>query len=215
MRHWMVGLMLLWGTASASSAQQETRWFQVRVGGKAAGSYTLQIRDDADGTTTVHAAAEVTVKVLLRTFRYSFRGSEVWQNDRLMQLDTLTNDDGKQHQVSLRADDNGLRLTSANTTVRLDADAWSTIAWRLPNERWPMRGQLIDADTGKVTQARLTRVGPAVIEVAGQKIACTHYRLVGFNEVQLWYDGTGRLVRQESIEEGQRTILELQRLERK
>ena len=74
---------------------------------------------------------------------------------------------------------------------------------------------LFDADTGKLINARMERVGIEKITILGKKgVDCNHYKLTGGVQVDLWYDGTDRMVRQESVEQGHRTILELSRLQR-
>jgi hypothetical protein len=50
--------------------------------------------------------------------------------------------------------------------------------------------------------------------VAGQVQNVNHYRLSGKVAVDVWYDGSERLVRQEWVEEGHRTVLELARVRR-
>jgi hypothetical protein len=39
-----------------------------------------------------------------------------------------------------------------------------------------------------------------------------HYKLTGKVNVDLWYDGSDRLVRQEWVESGHKTVLELVRV---
>ena len=50
--------------------------------------------------------------------------------------------------------------------------------------------------------------------VAGQAVECAHYRVSGGAQADLWFDANERLVRQDSIEDGHRTVLELTRLQR-
>src|SRR5262249_12721149 len=90
------------------------------------------------------------------------------------------------------------------------SDVWTTSYWRLPDgERTDRDIALLDADTAKEIAAKLDYVETKPITVAGQTVQCAHYRLRGGVQVDLWYDGKDRLVRQESIEEGHRTVLDL------
>jgi hypothetical protein len=45
--------------------------------------------------------------------------------------------------------------------------------------------------------------------VAGANVQCAHWRVAGGAQVDLWYDGFDRLVREESLEDGHKTLLEL------
>ncbi len=48
------------------------------------------------------------------------------------------------------------------------------------------------------------------MSVSGKPHRCQHFRVTGENLlVDLWYDSDGRLVRQESMEDGHRTVLDL------
>ena len=48
----------------------------------------------------------------------------------------------------------------------------------------------------------------------GPEIPLNHYRITGKVNVDLWYDGSERLVRQEWIEQGHKTIVELRGVRR-
>ena len=74
---------------------------------------------------------------------------------------------------------------------------------------------LLDADTGKEIAANLQHVGTSQINVNGSAQNCAHYRVTGRGvQADLWYDSQERLVRQESIEDGHKTLLELSRIRR-
>ena len=73
----------------------------------------------------------------------------------------------------------------------------------------PAVGTSEDAKAGK-----LTFVAVEQRSVAGQMQNVNHFRLLGNNTVDLWYDAGGRLVRQEWTEQGHRTLLELARARR-
>ena len=52
-------------------------------------------------------------------------------------------------------------------------------------------------------------VGAERLKVAGQEQVCEHYRLMRDVSHELWYDAQDRLVRQEWLANGHRTVLEL------
>ena len=82
--------------------------------------------------------------------------------------------------------------------------------WRLPAAKFRNQNvPLIDADTGKDIAATLRFVGMENTPVAGQTVQCAHWRVTGGVQVDCWYDGFDRLVRQESVEDGHKTQLEL------
>jgi hypothetical protein len=58
----------------------------------------------------------------------------------------------------------------------------------------------------------LRRVGDETVVVAGRKKACSHYKLTGDVDVDLWYDAEQRLIRQVTVESGHKTVMELVRM---
>ena len=210
-----LAFFMLWVGASCFAAEEERRTYTVRVDNKQAGTLSLTIQTDAAGTTTVTSQADATVKLAVITFRYSFRGSEVWKNGVLQQMATSTNDDGKKHSLSAQITRDGLHVKADGREFLVKGQPWPTTYWRLPpeNQRGPAVG-LLDADTGKVIEAKLTRVGVEKINVLGQAVDCAHWKLTGGVQVDLWFDGADRMVRQESVEDGHRTVIELSRLQR-
>jgi hypothetical protein len=186
------------------------------VDGKQAGSYQMTVQQNANGTETMSAQADVKVTVAFVTaYSYSYRGTESWKDGRLLRLDSTANDNGKRYALTATAEGNGLRV-NANGQQRLTrADVWTTTYWRQPDPRFINHGvPLLDADTGKDILGKLEYLDNKAITVAGQSVPCAHYRVSGPVQVDLWYDGQERLVRQESIEEGHRTVLELSAIRR-
>jgi hypothetical protein len=209
----LVGIALAAGPAQA--ANPETREFQVLVDGKACGSakMTFDVRDN--GTIQVSSETDVLVKILFISYKYSYRGVEVWKDGRLQRFDSNCTDDGKKYQVQAAAEDTNLRV-QVNDRVRVvDGDIWLTSYWKQPdNKKINQNIPLIDSDTGKDLNAQVLYVGAERRAVAGEMQDVQHFRLKGKANVDLWYDVTGRIVRQEWMEQGHRTTLDLLKLRR-
>ncbi len=216
-RRFFILMSLLFALASsrAAAADRETREFAVRVDGRSGGTNQMVISRQDDGTETVDCTASVSVNYLLVRYRYTYSGTEVWKNGRLHHLRSVTNDDGKNFDVTAWADGDGLRVRVNNRERTTRWDVWTTTYWKLADAKFRNQGvPLLDADTGKDINAVLRYVGPESVNVAGQMQNCSHYRVTGGVQVELWYDAQERLVRQESIEDGHRTVLELVRVQR-
>jgi hypothetical protein len=209
-----VGAVLLGGAARA--AELETRDFALRVDGKPAGQAHMTIHKQDDGTTQVSCDTDVEVRILVvKKYTYSYRGREVWKDGRLQRFASRTDDDGKQFTVSAAAEEGGLRLKVNGEERLVSADSWLTSYWTLPQPKLRDGAiPLIDADTGRDLECRLQFIGAEDVPVAGRVQKANHYRLTGKVQVDLWYDGAERLVRQDWVEEGHRTLLELVRVRR-
>jgi hypothetical protein len=203
------------GTASASAADTETRLFAVHVDGRPAGEFRLTLRTADDGTETATAVASVQVRQLLGGYRYTYRGTEVWKAGRLWQLDAASEENGKKRGVAAVGNSNSLRVTVDGLTRSVRADVMPTTYWRMP--AGAKTGQtivLLDADTGEEQTAKLDAVGPTKVTVAGKPTDCTRIAISGPASGTLCYDARGRLVAQETTEDGHTTTLTLREIQR-
>ena len=198
------------GAAPASAADQERREFTILIDGKSSGTYHMTIRRQDDGSVVMSAEADVRVSYVVYTYKYSYHGSEVWKDGRLRRLESTSHDGGRRSAVTAMAEGPKLRVRANGRERLIRPDVWTTTYWHLPDESRRNRPlALLDADTARDIQGTLRRVGTERLKVAGQTRDCPHYRLTGDVRVDLWYDDEDRLVRQESVEDGHRTVLEL------
>jgi hypothetical protein len=208
-------LLVILSFGRAIAAETEVREFHVRIDGKPAGAYHMTIRDQGDQTISMTGQADVhaTFFKVVR-YVYTYLGTETWKGQRLLRLESTTNDNGTPLAVSAAAEEGHLRI-QANHTERLSPpDIWTSTYWRLPDARYRNGAvTLLDADTGRSINATLQYLEQTNVNVAGQAVACAHYRVTGPKlHVDLWYDAAERLVRQDYVEDGHRTILELVRI---
>jgi hypothetical protein len=202
--------VLLSTVTGARAADSETREFTVKVDGRPAGYANMTIQRQDDGTTIVSCDTNVRVKVLIKTYVYTCRTQETWKNGRLQQLASQCNDDGKQFQVSAAAQADGIHVRVNGREHITRAEAWVSSYWTLPDAK--LRDAVIpviDADNGRDMQGRLQFLGETQISVAGQVQNVQHYRFNGPNRIELYYDAAQRLVRQDWVEDGHPTALEL------
>jgi hypothetical protein len=217
---WLLGAMCVVGGLGGNAAQaadQETREYRVYVDGKPArGGAQMVIQRQDDGTTVMSCTSRITVRVLFVTYNYTYSGRETWKNGRLQRFESSCDDDGKRYEVSAVAEENGLRVRVNGQERLARAESWLTSYWSLPEAK--LRDQLIpliDADTGEDLNCRMQHIGTVQMPVAGVVQNVNHYRLSGGKvKVDVWYDATERLVRQEWVEQGHRTLLELARVRR-
>jgi Family of unknown function (DUF6134) len=215
MRAWMTALALALAAGAARAEDQDVRVFIVLVDGKPAGEFRLTVHTGDDGTETVTATAAVRVKLLLGSYHYHLQSTEVWTGGRLRSLDAASDDDGTKHAIRATATADGLRVTADGREHGARPDAWPTTYWRLPAAlRAGQPLPLLDVDTGRALTARLVPVGPERLTVGGRTSDVSHYRVSGQAQAELWYDGRGRLVREETVEDGHKTVLELRELGR-
>jgi hypothetical protein len=226
--------------ADLKAHKLETREFKVSVDGKPRGKCTMQIRRRDDGADTMQIDAAMSFNFVVYEYRYRSMGTEVWKDDRLLELDNTADFNGTKYAVKAGSTAKGLRATVNGKALRLESDVWVTSYWQLPDHlaekiaavgKGP-RGKevvpaslarsgghkaahavsLLDSDKGQHFHGEMIHVGDETITVAGKRKACAHYRISGDVEVELWYDSARRLVRQQSVESGHKTLLEVTRI---
>jgi hypothetical protein len=187
---------------------REVREYTVHVDGKPAGHARIAIEARDDGTTEVSCETEVRVRFLIFKYRYSFQGREVWKAGRLESLTSRSDDDGKKYELTAVGAEEDLRVTVNGRTSRAPADAWTTSCWQLPPEK-RRRGSipLLDVDTGQQFEGRLQYRGVEEIAAGGETMKVRRYRLTGRVAMDLWFDDADRLVKQDWLEEGHRTVV--------
>jgi hypothetical protein len=212
---WLAAGVVLAGAWQGRAADVETRDFNVIVDGKVRGEAHMTIHRKDDGTIEFACDTDVHVSYLLLKYHYSYRGREVWKDGRLQAFASATNDDGTRYQVTAVAAGDGLHLTVNGSERVVPANVWLTSYWALPDaKRRDELIPLIDADTGRDLDCRIRKIGEVQVPVAGVLQNATRYQLSGKVNVDVWYDAADRLVRQEWIEDGHRTRLELVRVRR-
>jgi hypothetical protein len=209
----LVGPALLGPASAARAADIETRDFTVFVGGKRSGEAHMTIHRQDNGMIQMRCDTDIKVSALFVTHKYSYRGEEWWKAGRLVRFSSNTNDNGTSYVVTAVAEAAGVRVKANNVEHMVKPEVWLSSYWFLPAP--PLRNQplaILDADTGKDLSGQLQHVGVEQRAIAGQVVNVNHYRLRGKANAELWYDGSDRLVRQEWTEQGQRIVLELNRL---
>jgi hypothetical protein len=199
----------------ADAVSTETRQFNISVDGERCGTFRLTIASHPDGRDVVQGDAALELKYFLYTFRYASKGVETWHSGRLLQLDNASRYGGSKYEVTARRQGQELLVQTNGSQRKVRGDVWVTSYWREPNAT--LVGQniaLLDADKGRTLTGKLQRVGKESIQLGGQARPCTHYRLQGEVEVDLWYDAQSRLVRQNAVESGHKTQIELAEIAR-
>jgi hypothetical protein len=208
-------LLVILSPLAARAAEVEVREYSVTVDGKAAGEYRVTFSRE-EGTLTLTCQAEVKVKLALVTaYSYSYSGVEVWKDGRLVKFHCACNDNGKRRNVTAVSDGQQLRvnLNGQDKTVR--PDVWLTTVLCLPEAKFrngPV--PMLQSDNAREIAGQMQPVSSGPLNVAGRSIDCTRHRLTTLSPHDVWYDAQERLVRQEWVEDGHRTVMELVRVRR-
>lgn len=215
-RGWIVAaLVALAFGGPAGAAEVETRDFAVLISGKPSGEVHMTIQRQDDGSVLMRCDTDIKVTFGLIRYKYIYRGREIWKDRRLVRLDSNTDDNGKRFIVSAVAKDTNLELKVNNVGKQVRGDVWVTSYWTLPDpKRRAETLAILDADNGTILEGKLSFIATEKLRIGGQEVSLNHYRITGKTTIDLWYDGSERLVRQEWTEQGHKTLLELLRVRR-
>jgi hypothetical protein len=208
----VAGSFLACGMSGA--AERETRTFNIKIDDKPAGYHQMTLSRPDEYTVVVDSRAEVSVSYLVKTYKYVYRGTEVWKDGRLVSLKSETNDDGTPHQVLVQPAQDRLRVWADGKEHYARQDIRTTTYWQAPEpQSLNQPVALLDCDTGKDLRGTVRYVGMEPVTVGGQTQSCAHYQISELH-VDVWYDAQKRLVRQHALDEGHRVVLELARIDR-
>ncbi|HVS36955.1 MAG TPA: DUF6134 family protein [Gemmataceae bacterium] len=199
------------GCVVGRAAEVETRDFAVMVDGDKSGAVHMTISRQDDGAVAFSCDTDVRVGGIITFYKYSYRGKELWKDGRLLHFESKCNDNGKLCSVTATAAADGLHVSINGSEHMSSADSWLTSYWGQPDAKLNGRTvPIIDADCGRDLDAKVEFVGAEKLSLAGQDMTTQHVRLSGKNVgIDLWFDQSARLVRQEWVEDGHRTIVEL------
>jgi Family of unknown function (DUF6134) len=218
---WLLTALLVLAAVPAfgRAADVEMRDFRVIVDKNPVGDAHMTFERKDDGSLTLNCDTAVRVKFLFIQYLYKYSGKEVWKDGRLQSFESTCTDDGKSFAVAAAAQGQNVLVRVTNMGQQeertVSGDVWLSSYWKQPDAKLVNQTiPIIDADNGKDVSAKVVYVGAEQRGVGGQIQQTQHYRLEGKNTIDLWYDATGRLVRQDWMEQNHRTVLELSRIRR-
>lgn len=117
------------GAEPAVAGPDRSVAFTVFRDGLPIGYHRVSVRPEGDRTeVTVDIALDVSF-AFIRLYTYRHQSTEIWQGDRLVSLDSRTDDNGTAMRATVQATPDGLRGTGSAGPVRLPADAVPTSYW--------------------------------------------------------------------------------------
>ncbi|MCH7554767.1 MAG: hypothetical protein IIC08_02015 [Proteobacteria bacterium] len=156
------------------------------------GRHKVLFRHDGDAVMTVETEIRISVSFLFITlYTYRLDARETWRGDRLVRLDSTTDDDGDLYAVRAVAEGDGLR-------VEAGAKSWTAPATVVPSSLWRRemaRGSLlIGVEQGEAIAVAFEEIGRETVTARGAEVSATKVVVSGELERQLWYDDDGILV---------------------
>lgn len=185
----------------------DERTYAVSIDGRPAGEMTLSFQARDDGSTAVTVRAEYRAD-RPNPVAFEYRGTETWKDGRLVRLEGLGTENRQKGGILLVAGKGAYALKAGVKEVSIRDEVWPTTGVMLPDpDRKPL---VVDTITGDVLRAKVEKVGPDRVTVAGKPVPTTCYRVTaGGNRWDVWYDADQRLVKRMWTRDGRTVTAEL------
>lgn len=184
--------LLLGAAASAGSlawplpalAAVSDLYFEARRDGSPIGHHAVRFSEEA-GRLSVDIEISLAVTfAFIPVYRYRHRNREVWADDKLVRLDSKTDDDGVRSWVSVRADGNRLLVDGSAGSSEVPRGTIPTSYWHedtVTQEAW------LDTQAGRLVRSKVEAMPAEPILAAGRTVQAKRYRLDGAINCDLWY----------------------------
>lgn len=118
-------------------------------------------------------------------YRYEHRSREIWQDGRLVRLDTVTNDDGAAQSVRARPRGGVLLVEGVDGPLEAPRDILPSSYW---HPGFVRQDRMLDSQRGRLLEIGVDRVGSERIVALGREIRADRYRMTGDLKLDLWFD---------------------------
>jgi len=213
MRRRYLGILLicLFGMTLADQAtaknqpEQTALWdFNVYLNNKKVGKHQFRV-SETDGLTQVQSEARFKYSILLiPAFRYKHSAAEEWSDECLVRIESSTNTNGDRISVSGEKGESGFRIAGNESPADLPECVMTFAYW---NPAFLNQSRLLNPQTGEYVDVTVEKVGEDALEVRGERVAASRYRLTA-NEIDmtLWYSTDDEWLALESVAKGGHVI---------
>ena len=183
-----------------ASKDTENSWsFMVWLDDTPIGYHRVSINTE-ENRKTVHTQANFDVRFLfVPVYSYSHETRELWENGCLVNINSSTDDNGKDYFISSIQKQRRLALETQDGMSSLDGCVRTFAYWDvelLQSER------LLNTQTGEYQQVSVTDLGTGTLTVDEEQIEARHFRLVSEGmTIDLWYTSEMRWLALESVTE--------------
>jgi Family of unknown function (DUF6134) len=183
--------------ASASGARADDAGvftFTVSRNGEPIGEHREAFRHD--GTRIeIDAATELRVTfAMIPVFRFSHQRREIWQDGRPLLIAARTNSDGDKLDITLRPNGHGYIRTVNDRVDRLDPSTRVLAFWNRDTVT-AEPGRFVSVVEDDTLEVAFSYLGRETLTIAGRQLEADHYRMVGDEERDIWYDPDGQVAR--------------------
>lgn len=181
-------------TVAATEPTTTDLQFAVLRNGDQIGWAKMQILRDGS-TTVAKTKTHIRVKLgFVTLYHYDQTQTERWVDGHFVSLASETDDNGTSHEVSAKADHDGV-------DVDADGEAKKLAPTIIPGTLWSpallTQATALNPQDGTLLKLHTIDRGEDQLRVAGHSIKAHHYSIEGTQPEDVWYDSDHHLVRME------------------
>jgi Family of unknown function (DUF6134) len=166
--------------------------FTVLSDGQPIGRHLIAFDNEGDRV-EIREVTEIEVSLAtIPLYTFEHQAHQLWRNGRAVRIDATTNDNGEKLDITVRDTDDGYVRTVNGRVDRFDESASVLALW---NKETFDHDAFFSAVEDKVLKASFKYVGTEGIVLAGRRIQTQHYRMLGDEEHELWFDMAGHLAK--------------------
>lgn len=200
----MIGLFALTLAAPVPAAESSSWDFNVYLNDKKIGKHRFEVIDTGDMTRVESEANFKYTILLIPAFRYEHRNAEQWADNCLMRFEAQTNSNGDRISVSGERTGGSFTVQRGEEPVALPECIMSFAYW---NPDFLEEPRLLNPQTGEYVNVTVEEVGEEILEVRGQEVEATRFRLTAYDvDLTLWYSKDDEWLALESIAKGKHVI---------
>jgi hypothetical protein len=200
----LIGLFVLSFSARLPAMEEiddVAQWnFDVYLNDRKVGKHLFTVSESA-GVRQVQSEAKFTYRILMiPAYRYEHSAAERWSDECLVEINSRTDANGEQLEVSGEQTGTGFRVASDDDTMNLPECVMTFAYW---NPKFLAQPRLLNPQTGEFVDVTVKKVGNETLQVRGQAIDATRFKLTAYEiDMTLWYSQDDEWLALESIAEG-------------
>ena len=149
--------------------------------------------DRAGARIAIREATVIEVRLaMIPVYSFEHEARQIWENGRAVRIDATTNDNGEELEITVRPDGEGYIRTVNGRVDKFDGSTAVLAFWNKDTLR---HHAFFSAVEDKTLQASFEFAGKERITIAGAALEVEHYRMVGDEERELWYDAAGHIAK--------------------
>ena len=187
-------------TAQAMNNEVESWNFDVYLNDKKVGKHSFTVAE-ADGVKLVQSEANFKYKILfIPAYKYEHTAAERWTDNCLVDLSATTNDNGERILVTGSQTNSGFAIQRGQSPIELPECVMTFAYW---NPEFLEQPRLLNPQTGEYVDISVEQAGSDILEVRGQQVAATRFRLTAYDiDLTLWYSPDDEWLALESVAKG-------------